>query len=329
MNSKTQETTMAHTHDIKSETKPESSGMRPKPLVISRSFAAPRDLVFKAWSSAEHVKRWFSPQGCSVPEAEIDFRAGGVFAVCMHLPTGEDHWVRGAFDEVSPPDRLVFTAAVLFDGEKRFNVHTVVTFEDDGDGTRMTVRQSYDIHDPAFLFAVDGAAEGWRTTLDKLEREVARMKASEHRSAVHATFALERVYDASPTRVFRALSDEAAKARWFEGGDGWVMLAREMDVRPGGRERVQGRWANGRVTTFDAVYFDVVPDRRLVYTYEMRLDDRKISVSLATIELAPAGAGTRFTITEQGAFLDGYDDAGSREHGTGLLLDRLGAALQG
>jgi hypothetical protein len=52
-------------------------------------------------------------------------------------------------------------------------------------------------------------------------------------------------------------------------------------------------------------------------------------VSLATIELAPAGAGTRFTITEQGAFLDGYDDAGSREHGTGLLLDRLGAALQG
>jgi uncharacterized protein YndB with AHSA1/START domain len=193
----------------------------------------------------------------------------------------------------------------------------------------MTVRQSYDIHDPAFLFAVDGAAEGWRTTLDKLEREVARMKASEHRSAVHATFALERVYDASPTRVFRALSDEAAKARWFEGGDGWVMLAREMDVRPGGRERVQGRWANGRVTTFDAVYFDVVPDRRLVYTYEMRLDDRKISVSLATIELAPAGAGTRFTITEQGAFLDGYDDAGSREHGTGLLLDRLGAALQG
>ena len=50
---------------------------------------------------------------------------------------------------------------------------------------------------------------------------------------------------------------------------------------------------------------------------------------MATIELAPAGTGTRFTITEQGAFLDGYDDARSRQHGTGLLLDRLGAALQG
>jgi uncharacterized protein YndB with AHSA1/START domain len=70
-----------------------------------------------------------------------------------------------------------------------------------------------------------------------------------------------------------------------------------------------------------------VPNQRLVYTYEMRLDDRKISVSLATIELAPAGGGTRLKVTEQGAFLDGYDDAGKREHGTGLLLDRLGASL--
>jgi uncharacterized protein YndB with AHSA1/START domain len=83
------------------------------------------------------------------------------------------------------------------------------------------------------------------------------------------------------------------------------------------------------VTTFDAVYFDVVPNERLVYTYEMHLDDRKISVSLATIELKPADAGTRLVVTEQGAFLDGYDDAGSREHGTGLLLDRLGASLTG
>jgi uncharacterized protein YndB with AHSA1/START domain len=316
---------MARTSEMKSDT----ASVKPEALVISRHFAAPRDLVFKAWSSAEHIKRWFSPEGCSVPEAEIDFRAGGVFAVCMRMPAGEDHWVKGAFDEVCPPDRLAFTAGVTFGGEKRFTVQTTVIFEDDGAGTRMTVRQAYDIHDPAFLFAVDGAAEGWRTTLDKLAREVARIEAAEPRSVVHAIFSLERVYDASPALVFRALSDRAAKARWFEGGNGWTMLEREMDVRPGGRERVKGRWPSGVVTTFDAVYFDVVPNRRLVYGYEMRFDARKISVSLATIELAPADAGTRLRITEQGAFLDGYDDAGSREHGTGLLLDRLGASLHG
>jgi uncharacterized protein YndB with AHSA1/START domain len=316
---------MARSSEIESEI----ASVQPEPLVISRHFAAPRDLVFKAWSSAEHIKRWFSPEGCSVPEAEIDFRTGGVFTVCMRLPSGEDHWTKGAFDEVCAPDRLAFTAAAIFGGEKRFTVHTTVTFEDDGTGTRMTVRQAYDVHDPAFLFAVDGAAEGWRTTLDKLEREVARIEAAEPRSVVHAIFSLERIYDASPALVFRALSDRAAKARWFEAGGGWTPIERTMDVRPGGRERAKGRWPNGLVTTFDAVYFDVVPNRRLVYCYEMHLDARKISVSLATIELAPADAGTRLRITEQGAFLDGYDDAGAREHGTGLLLDRLGASLRG
>jgi uncharacterized protein YndB with AHSA1/START domain len=83
-----------------------------------------------------------------------------------------------------------------------------------------------------------------------------------------------------------------------------------------------------RFSTFDAVYYDVVPNERLVYAYEMSLDDRKISVSLATIQLTPAGAGTRLMVTEQGAFLDGYDDAGSRERGTGSLLDQLGASLR-
>jgi uncharacterized protein YndB with AHSA1/START domain len=314
---------MARTSEMKSEI----ASLKPEPLVISRHFAAPRDLVFKAWSSAEHIKRWFSPEGYSVPEAEVDFRAGGVFGVCMRLPTGEDHWTRGTFGEVSPPDRLTFTAKAIFGGEKRFTVHTVVTFADDGMGTRMTVTQAYDIHDPAFLSAIEGAAEGWRTTLDKLDREVARIQATEPRSVVHAIFTLERVYEASPALVFRALSDPVAKARWFEAGGGWTPIERTMDVRPGGRERAKGRWPNGLVTTFDAVYFDVVPNRRLVYCYEMHLDARKISVSLATIELAPAGAGTRLRITEQGAFLDGYDDAGAREHGTGLLLDRLGASL--
>jgi hypothetical protein len=60
----------------------------------------------------------------------------------------------------------------------------------------------------------------------------------------------------------------------------------------------------------------------------MHLDDKRISVSLATVELKPAGAGTRLIYTEQGAFLDGYDDAGSREHGTRALLDNLDAALR-
>jgi uncharacterized protein YndB with AHSA1/START domain len=148
------------------------------------------------------------------------------------------------------------------------------------------------------------------------------------RSVVHATFCIERTYPASRALVFKALTDPAAKEKWFAGGNGYTVLARTMDVRPGGREHVKGRWSTGVVSTFDAVYHEVLADERIVYSYEMHLDDRKISVSLATLELKPAGADTRLVMTEQGAFLDGYDDAGSREHGSNFLLDALGNSLK-
>jgi uncharacterized protein YndB with AHSA1/START domain len=101
-----------------------------------------------------------------------------------------------------------------------------------------------------------------------------------------------------------------------------------MDVRVGGKERLKGRWEGGVVSTFDAVYHDVTPNERLVYSYEMHLDEKKISVSLATMQLRSDGGKTTLMVTEQGAFLDGYDDAGARERGTGLLLDALGASLR-
>ena len=150
------------------------------------------------------------------------------------------------------------------------------------------------------------------------------------RSVAHASFHLERTYDAQVARVWRALTDEAGKAKWFSGTPGrWELLERRMDVRVGGTERVRGRWEGGVVSTFDAMYHDVIANERLVYSYVMHLDDKKISVSLATIQLKTLGNKTTLMVTEQGAFLDGYDDAGSREHGTGFLLDALGASLQG
>lgn len=296
------------------------------PLELSRVFAAPRERVFQAWSHADHIRRWFSPEGCSVPEAKVDFRVGGAFVVVMRLPDGTEHVSRGTFVEIVAPERLVLELGVDFEGVERFTAHTAVSFESVPGGTRMSVRQSYVFHDPAFAFAAKGAPEGWRTTLDKLDKEVARIEA-EPRRVVHGDFTITRIYEAPPARVYRALTDKQAKARWFVGPPGYVTVEREMDVRHGGRERLRGLFPSGTTTLFDAVYLDVVPDQRLVYAYEMYLNDAKISVSLATMRIEPDGAGTRLTVTEQGAFLDGYDDAGSRERGTGGLLDQLGASL--
>jgi uncharacterized protein YndB with AHSA1/START domain len=143
------------------------------------------------------------------------------------------------------------------------------------------------------------------------------------RSITHSTFSIERIYDASPARVFAAWADPVAKARWFGGPSD-----HELDFQVGGREINRGGPDGGPVYTFDSRYQDIVPDERIVYTYEMHLDDTRISVSLATVEFRPQDSGTRLVFTEQGAFLDGHDTPEDREQGTNGFLEALDAELR-
>jgi uncharacterized protein YndB with AHSA1/START domain len=143
------------------------------------------------------------------------------------------------------------------------------------------------------------------------------------RSIQHATFVVERVYDASPARVFSAWADPMAKSRWFGPGD-----EHELEFRVGGRELNRGRGPDGEMYTYEALYQDIVPEERIVYTYDMRRDETRISVSLAAVEFKPEDAGTRLVLTEHGAFLDGQDKPEYREQGTGQLLDALAEELE-
>lgn len=153
------------------------------------------------------------------------------------------------------------------------------------------------------------------------------------RNVTHATFVIERTFDAAPSRVFNAFADPKEKAKWFGGPPGWDEQEVSMDFRVGGREVNNGGPKGGPVSSFEARYQDIVPNERIVFSYDMHLDDKRISVSLTTIELTPQGSGTHLKFTEQDAFLDGYDDVGSREHGTREhgtreLLDALVASLR-
>ena len=145
---------------------------------------------------------------------------------------------------------------------------------------------------------------------------------SEH-SVAHATFSLERTYPAAPSRVFAAWAEPAAKAQWFAGPDS----EHQLDFRVGGHEVARGAGGGGEVLTFESTYHDIVPSARIVFSSTLSVGDKVATVSLTTVEISPAGDGTRLLLTEQGAYLDGLEDPGWREQGTGQQLDALGAEL--
>ena len=147
------------------------------------------------------------------------------------------------------------------------------------------------------------------------------------RSVAHATFVIDRTYDATPARVFAAWASRDAKAKWFVGPDEWEKSNHQLDFRVGGKESVSGGPPGGPMHHYNALYQDIVPNERIVTTYNMHMDDIKTSVSVATLEFRAEGKGTRLIMTEQGAFLDGHDSVEGREEGTRQLLNNLEKTL--
>lgn len=144
-----------------------------------------------------------------------------------------------------------------------------------------------------------------------------------------ATFQIERVYPATPERVFSAFQDPVKKRRWFVDGKGTEVLSYESDFRVEGEERTQfkmgpGTPVSGRVMENFTKFLEIQPNARLVFAYTMSLEKKPFSASLASIELRLEGSSTRLIFTEQAVFFEGADGAKMREHGWGELLNALG-----
>ena len=150
------------------------------------------------------------------------------------------------------------------------------------------------------------------------------------RSVNHATFVIERTYPAAPGRVFAAWASLEAKNIWMDDpdykSDG---TEGQLDFRVGGHERFGGLSPEGSTYRYDATYYDIVPDQRIVYCYEMYAGEARISVSVATVEFRGQDMSTHLVLTEQGVFLDGHDTVAQRKEGTRSLLDSLAAILPG
>jgi uncharacterized protein YndB with AHSA1/START domain len=143
----------------------------------------------------------------------------------------------------------------------------------------------------------------------------------------HATFCVERVYDASPARVFHAFTDRDARMRWFFRVHDWTLHAHSggaLGVGEAESSRFSPPGADVVITN-DSLYLDVVPNERVIFAYAMTLGGAPLSSSLSTVEFRPEGKGARIVFTEQGVYLDGNVDG--RIEGTEGLLVRLDEEL--
>ena len=150
------------------------------------------------------------------------------------------------------------------------------------------------------------------------------------RTAQHGTIRLERTFKAQPARVFAAWAEPKARAKWDVPGR-WVIAEQTFDFREGGRELKRFGPKDDARLVADTLYLDIVPQRRIVFSYSMTSHGMPISVSLTTIELSPApssgGRNTHLLLTEQIVFLDGNDNAANREEGLASMLDKIGETL--
>jgi len=150
-----------------------------------------------------------------------------------------------------------------------------------------------------------------------------------HIPSTHTDFVIERTFAATPEAVFQAWADPQARRRWSdcraEQGSEY-----HLDFRPLGHETHRVVYPDGRVQQIDRVFFDIAEPRRIVFSYDISLDARRLSVSLVTVEFtAHERGGTRMVYTEQLAYLDGHEDRDQRIRGTEESLDRLGLELLG
>lgn len=149
------------------------------------------------------------------------------------------------------------------------------------------------------------------------------------RSTEHTTITIERHFKAPLSRVFSAWSIPEQKQQWFACHGDWTPLDFQLDFRTGGSESNRVASTDGVVHAYQARYIDVVTNERIIYAFDMMLDDVRISVSLATVIFAHEAAGTKMSFVEQVVFLDGYGDNGSRLMGTEIGFDNLRLYVEG
>jgi uncharacterized protein YndB with AHSA1/START domain len=153
---------------VQPERKPAADEV-PSELHLRRFFAAPRQMVFEAWTKPEMVKEWWGPKCFTNPVCEMDARQGGAILIHMQGPDGTVYPMTGRFVEFYPPYRFHFTSGpVDQDGNQPFETWTSVFFEEVEGGTEVVLDVHVTRSTPEAARYLKGMREGWSQSLEKL-----------------------------------------------------------------------------------------------------------------------------------------------------------------
>lgn len=142
-------------------------------------------------------------------------------------------------------------------------------------------------------------------------------------------FQIERTIDATPAEAFRAYTDAAAKAVWFDGDGAWTLFERSLDFRSGGTEVSVSALDGGDRYGYFARFHDIAEDQRIVLSYDMEVNGERLSTSLVVVEFQPVPAGTKVIYAETAVFAKDKDTVESRKDGCAWLLDQFAQYVAG
>lgn len=304
-------------------------------IVVTRQFDAPRELVWKAWTSSEHINAWWGPRGFTTTTHAMDVRPGGIWRFVMHGPDGTDWDNKIEYIEVVKPQRLVYNHGGGDDDPTQF--HVTVTFDEQGDRTGVTMRSLFASAEVKKQMVEEvGAIEGANQTLDRLGESLATLVSPE------TEFVISRVVDAPRDLVWKVHSEAEHLMHWW-GPKGFRMRVANLDFRQNGTFHYHLQAAGGAEMWGKFVYREIARPRRIVFVNSFSDPEGNVTRApfaeswplemLNTMTFEELGEQTKITIrsvpwkateAERKTFLDGHK---SMQGGYGGTFDQLAAYL--
>lgn len=269
----------------------------------TRTFNAPRELVWKLWTDPEHVRHWWGPHGFTNTIQQMDVRPGGRWLFVMHGPDGTDYPNEITYKEVAPPERLSYSHGPA----PKFDV--TATFEENGGQTTVEMVMAFEAG-----MDYDGCASGLGQTLDRLGERLAL----ESRS-----LSTTRVFDAPRELVWKMWTDPEHVKHWW-GPRGFTNTINHMDVRPGGQWLFIMHGPDGTNYRNEITYTEVKELEYLSYSHG---PSPKFDVTVTFTEQGDKTAVRMTSIFESAAILQKVIETFGADKGLHETLDRLGEQL--